>query len=71
MPMIEAAAVEMDTETRKAILEDIVTKLHDRAAALWLVDFSGTIVVRSDVSIEDVRIDGAMYETMSLKGGGT
>lgn len=69
-PLIAAAAVEMDTDTRKEMLEEIVTKLHDRAAALWLVDFSGSIVVRSDIDVEDVRIDGAMYETMSLKGEG-
>ena len=71
MPLINAAGIEMDPDIRRSILEDVVTKLHDRAAALWLVDFSGSMIVRSDINVGDVRIDGAMYETMSHRGGGT
>ena len=71
VPLINAAGIEMDPNTRRSILEEVVTKLHDRAAALWLVDFSGSMIVRSDINVGDVRIDGAMYETMSFRGGGT
>lgn len=66
MPLIEAARVEMDPVKREQLLKDIMKGLVDSGAALWLTDFSGSAAYAANIEVGDFRIDGTLFEAMTM-----
>ncbi len=68
MPLIDAARVEMDPSNREALLENIIGALNERGAALWLIDFSGSVALHPDINIGEFKFtDGTMFEAITLR----
>ena len=65
MPLIEAAASEMDPVKRAALLQEITLRLRDQGAALWLLEFSGVVGFQPGYSTDRFRIDGSVYENIT------
>jgi peptide/nickel transport system substrate-binding protein len=65
MPLIAASRTEMDPARREALMQDIVRRLTDQGAALWLVEFSGVVGMRPGFSTPEFRIDGSMFQDVT------
>jgi peptide/nickel transport system substrate-binding protein len=65
MPLISAAASEMDPVKREALLKDIVLRLRDQGAALWLLELSTMSGLRPGYTAGPFRIDGSVYEQIT------
>lgn len=65
MPLIAAARTEMDPVKREALMQDIVRRLTDQGAALWLVESSGVVGMRPGFATPEFRIDGSLFENIT------
>ncbi len=65
MPLIDQARVEMDPIRREELLKEIIFTLSQSGAALWLVDFSGSVAYDADIEVGPFRLDGTMFEQMT------
>lgn len=68
MPLLDAARVEMDPAAREALLQDIVMRFRDQAAALWLVEFAGANGLQPVYEVGRFRLDGSAYEQIEYVG---
>lgn len=67
MPLIAAAAVEMDPVKREGLLKDVVLRLRDQGASIWLTEMSGAVAHIPGLGIGDFRIDGSAYANMTYE----
>ena len=66
MPLIDQARVEMDPVRREELLTEIIYTLSQSGAALWLVDFSGSVAYDANIEVGPFRLDGTMFEQMTF-----
>jgi len=66
MPLIAAARTEMDPERREEMMRELVLRLRDQGAALWLVEFSGLVAYRPELEIPNFRIDGSLFDKVTV-----
>jgi len=66
MPLIDQARTEMDPEIREELISEVIYTLSQSGAALWLVDFSGSIAHDADIDVAPFRLDGTMFEQMTF-----
>ena len=55
----------MDPVKREALLKDIVLRLRDQGAALWLLELSTMSGLRPGYTAGPFRIDGSVYEQIT------
>lgn len=67
MPLIEAAGVEMDPIKREELLKDVVLRLRDQGASIWLTEMSGAVAHIKGMTLNDFRIDGSAYANMTYE----
>lgn len=67
MPLIEAAGVEMDPVKREKLLQDVVLRLRDQGASIWLTEMSGAVAHIPGLKIPEFRIDGSAYAKMDYE----
>lgn len=68
MPLINAARIEMNPTRRSEMLTKVISTLSKSGAALWLIDFSGSVAFDQNIEIGDFRLDGTMFEAMTFNG---
>lgn len=64
MPLIEAAGTEMDPVKREALLKEVVLRLRDQGASIWLTEMSGAVAHKPGLDLSEFRIDGSAYAKM-------
>lgn len=67
MPLIEAAGVEMDPVKRDRLLQDVVLRLRDQGAALWISEMGGVIAHKPGIDIGPYRLDGSAFAKMTYE----
>jgi len=67
MPLIKAAGTEMDPVKREQLLQDVVLRLRDQGASIWLTEMSGAVAHVPGLDIGPYRIDGSAYAKMSYE----
>jgi peptide/nickel transport system substrate-binding protein len=67
MPLIEASDVEMDEAKRAAQMRELMARLSEESAALWLV--SSTVSIAAAKAIENIRwrSAGLVYEAVNAR----